>query len=141
MSLLHRLEKGHDDSPDFLFWCPGCKCGHGVWTTRPNNTRGAMWKFDGNMDRPTFQPSLLIKEEWDDCSKVPEEGWTEWKEDPRHKGTIVEGTRSREVRPEFKHLIVPHRKVCHVIVTNGILNYCGDSTHEFAGKSIPMQDF
>lgn len=29
---------------------------------------------------------------------------------------------------------------CHVVVTNGVLNYCGDCRHELAGKSVPMQD-
>lgn len=27
---------------------------------------------------------------------------------------------------------------CHVVVTGGILNYCADSKHELAGKSVPM---
>lgn len=138
MTVLRRCERTEDSHPDYAFFCPGCKCGHAVWVSRSSGPR---WTFNGNMEKPTFKPSLLITHEWDDCSKVPEEGWTDWQENPAHKGTICEGTKSREVKPEFKHLIVHHREVCHVIVTDGILNYCGDSTHEFAGKSIPMQEF
>jgi hypothetical protein len=46
--------------PDFVFWCPGCHCGHGVWTSKPNHL-GAQWIFNGDMVKPTFQPSLLLE--------------------------------------------------------------------------------
>lgn len=45
--------------PDFIFWCPGCRCGHGVWTTKVNSQK-ATWKFNGNMEKPMFEPSILI---------------------------------------------------------------------------------
>ena len=31
---------------------------------------------------------------------------------------------------------IPH--VCHYILTNGILNFCPDSTHALAGKLVPL---
>lgn len=46
--------------PDYIFWCPGCKCGHGVWVSEPNSG-GHRWTFNGDMERPTFQPSLLLE--------------------------------------------------------------------------------
>ncbi len=30
---------------------------------------------------------------------------------------------------------------CHVVVTNGILNYQSECVHSLAGKSVPMQDW
>src|SRR5689334_4923701 len=27
---------------------------------------------------------------------------------------------------------------CHVVITAGVLNYCADSAHALAGKSVPM---
>lgn len=30
---------------------------------------------------------------------------------------------------------------CHSVITNGMINYCGDCTHEYAGKQIPLPDF
>lgn len=65
MSILHRVQplEGHI-SADYVFWCPGCKFGHGVWTTHPNDRTKAMWAFNGNMEKPTFHPSILI--EWGD---------------------------------------------------------------------------
>lgn len=47
--------------PDFLFWCPGCKCSHGVWVSSANGHTGATWGFNGNMDLPTFTPSILCR--------------------------------------------------------------------------------
>ena len=29
---------------------------------------------------------------------------------------------------------------CHVVITNGVLNYQSDCAHSLAGQSVPMQD-
>lgn len=44
---------------DYVFWCPGCGHGHGVWT-RGENSAGAKWTFNGDMERPTFEPSIKV---------------------------------------------------------------------------------
>lgn len=46
--------------PDYMFWCPGCKCYHGVWTTTRNDNH-AIWGFNGDVNKPTFTPSILIQ--------------------------------------------------------------------------------
>lgn len=38
-----------------LFWCPGCKESHYVTTDG-----GGAWTWDGDADRPTFRPSVLV---------------------------------------------------------------------------------
>lgn len=38
---------------------------HGIHTTKPNH-RGAQWAFDGNLQAPTFSPSIHI---WDERDK------------------------------------------------------------------------
>jgi len=43
-------ERKQDVGSYWLFWCPACKCGHGIPTPR--------WGFNGNVDSPTFTPSL-----------------------------------------------------------------------------------
>lgn len=47
--------------------------------------------------------------------------------------------------PSFKHTWtrgddggVEH--VCHYVLTAGVLNFCADSTHALAGKSVPLPD-
>jgi hypothetical protein len=47
-----------ENHPDYIFFCPGCRFGHAVFTTK-RNCRGAQWTFNGNMERPTFSPSIL----------------------------------------------------------------------------------
>jgi hypothetical protein len=57
---LRRMVDADDSLLGYIFHCPGCKSGHAVWTTKPNSL-GAQWTFDGNMERPTFSPSVLAK--------------------------------------------------------------------------------
>lgn len=41
----------------YLHWCPGCEMQHIINTEKPNRL-GAMWQFDGNLEAPTFNPSI-----------------------------------------------------------------------------------
>lgn len=41
------------DDSGWLIFCPACQCGHKF-------DRGR-WTFNGNLERPTFSPSMLIK--------------------------------------------------------------------------------
>jgi hypothetical protein len=31
-------------------------------------------------------------------------------------------------------------EICHYILTDGVLNFCGDCTHSLAGRSVPLPD-
>jgi len=31
--------------------------------------------------------------------------------------------------------------LCHFILTDGVINFCTDSTHPLAGKSVPLPEF
>lgn len=113
----HQPGDGH---ADYLFWCPGCKCCHGVWTSNPNGLTGATWNFNNNLDKPTFQPSILTRhEQWE--PPVTPENLDQWKQKPW---------------PQHK---VSH--VCHLFVTNGMIQFLGDCTHEYKGRTIPMEGF
>jgi hypothetical protein len=59
--VLHRIDPKAiaQGMPDVVFQCPGCNCGHGVWTSKPNHL-GAQWTWNEDMVRPTFSPSLNI---------------------------------------------------------------------------------
>lgn len=50
-----------DNGRWYLIWCPGCGHGHTIPTPR--------WGFNGNHDKPTFTPSLLIFTEAPDTKK------------------------------------------------------------------------
>lgn len=109
-------DQGHAPShADFIFWCPGCKCGHGVWTTK-TNTQSAVWSFNGNLERPTFSPSILIT----------------------YTRDITDDERARILGGEKLH--IPQMR-CHLFVVDGQLQYCPDCTHELAGRTVAMVPF
>ena len=113
--ILHHIANPEGNSPDYLFFCPGCGNAHGVWTTKRNGV-GSVWKFNGSMDKPTFEPSLLVNATRD---ITPEE----------HR-RIMDGEK----------LNIPKVR-CHSYVRNGQIEYLGDCTHALAGKTVPMVAF
>lgn len=97
--------------PDYLFDCPGCKCSHGVWVhTHPN---GSNWTFNGDVDRPTVSPSILVKYPY--FKKIGPDG------------IGILGT-------EYMH-------VCHSFIRDGKIEFLSDCSHEFAGQTIELPDF
>lgn len=57
-----KLREAHPDwmkdhGLSFLHWCPGCKTTHVINVEKPNG-QDALWTFDGNMEAPTFSPSI-----------------------------------------------------------------------------------
>ena len=44
----------------FLFHCPGCKRVHGFYSGRIQEPN---WQFDGNLDKPTIYPSILVNKD------------------------------------------------------------------------------
>ncbi len=56
----------------YSFWCAGCE-GHHMFHTQPHKggryrngkweaADGPVWKFNGDLEKPTFSPSLLVYE-------------------------------------------------------------------------------
>jgi hypothetical protein len=95
------------------FWCPGCKEMHCV---------SSSWSFNGDHDRPTFSPSVLVTSGhyvplfrrgidscW--CTYQAEEG-----EDPA----------------PFKC------QRCHSFVRDGQIQFLSDCTHELVGQTVPL---
>lgn len=90
----------------YSHYCTGCDEMHVLPGT---------WKFDDNLERPTFTPSF------------------------KHEGiqrVFVSGHWTGEWKRDSGGNTIPY--ICHYILTNVILNYCGDTTHSLAGKSIPI---
>jgi len=42
----------------YIIECPGCDCSHLFYTNLSNPK--CNWKFNGDIEKPTFSPSLLI---------------------------------------------------------------------------------
>lgn len=73
-------------------WCPGCKWMHVIYTDPKAQANGHFWRFNGDQQAPTFEPSV--------------------------------------------HLVGQ----CHYFVRGGRIEYCGDSKHELAGRTVDMLD-
>ena len=90
MAKVRELKDVNDKSVGtWKFYCPACKQNH-VYDKR--------WKFNGNVEKPTFTPSLRV---------------------------MIGDTKET---------------LCHLFVTDGKIIYCNDCPHEFAGKTIEMED-
>ena len=97
----------------YYHWCPACLEMHQL----PDS-----WTFNGDLSKPTFQPSFKhtgLMRNKDANGKWIGEGRDAWLYDAEGK---------------------PIPEVCHYILTDGILNFCGDCTHAFAGKSVPLPE-
>ena len=52
------------DGSHFVFICPGCGFGHALWIKQPEgmgDKKYPIWSFNGDLNRPTFSPSLLVR--------------------------------------------------------------------------------
>lgn len=115
--VLHKLakpERGDPrNHPDLMFWCPGCKCDHGIWLDR--------WTWNSSMEKPTFKPSLKITYRTH-VPPVTPENLEEYKRNPWPQ-TMQE-------------------RFCHSVITDGMITFCEDSNaHELSGKTVPLEPF
>jgi hypothetical protein len=72
----------------FVVFCPGCKCGH-HFRTGPGE-----WTFNGDMEKPTVSPSLLLTAPGDPnyrCHSFVRDGMIQFLSDCNHalKGQTV----------------------------------------------------
>lgn len=111
-----------------MFWCPGCEEAHGVWTESPNGLTGAKWSFNGNMERPTFAPSLLVR-----GVKCPAK-------DPE-TNDYKRGEDGKYLLDSQGRLLGARDVVCHTFITDGRIQYLSDCTHKMAGQTVPMEAF
>lgn len=83
--------------------CPGCKAAgaHPMHILTTGADKPARWQFNGDLERPTFTPSLLCRYPW--------------------------GEERREI-------------VCHSFITDGRIQFLGDSTHPLAGQTVDLPD-
>ena len=110
-----KIVRSKHPSPDYEayeFQCPGCEFRH-VYVVKwgdklradyaaSGRTYFPEWKFNGSMETPTFEPSLL--------------------------NTM---TFTGDVKP---------KRICHLYVRKGQIEYLSDCTHKLAGKIVPLPE-
>lgn len=99
------------DKPDVIggynFYCPGCLSAHTFYCNKDYHS--LVWEFNGNTEKPSFTPSLLL--------------YTPETEDPVTKEKI------------------PRKTICHLVMTDGIINFCSDCVHTMKGQSVPLMNW
>lgn len=96
--------------------CPGCK----YWHMLPvDPAQRPSWKFNGDMEKPTFMPSIL-----------------------QRSGHFIPGQTQPPDCPmcNSEHKDFYNCSVCHSFVKDGMIQFLTDSTHDLAGKTVPLPD-
>lgn len=99
-----------------MFWCPGCDEAHMV---RVGSGTGPRWGYNGNPERPTFTPSILVQS----GHYVPGHSgncWCTYNAEHPDRPAPFECT------------------VCHSFVTDGRIQFLGDCTHHLAGQTVDI---
>ena len=60
MAKVKVCDMGGGQSPAWRHWCPGCEMNHVIYTDARSQPNGHKWSFNGDVDRPTFSPSINI---------------------------------------------------------------------------------
>jgi len=97
MALLAKVSNG----PGYLVWCPACEMLHHF---------DDRWTFNGDMEKPTFSPSMLVSMNWTVQGEVDGEG------------------------------NVRQNRRCHSFIRNGVWEFLRDCTHAMAGTNVPLVD-
>lgn len=102
-----------------VWWCPGCDEAHAIQT---GEGQGPRWSWNGDAERPTFTPSVLVRSGHHADGTDPSTCFIcqECRENPSddHRG--------------FKCY------VCHSFVVDGAMQFLGDCTHALAGQTVPI---
>lgn len=72
----------HEDQHGLLFFCPGCGCAHTIKTSANG------WGWNGDVERPTFTPSVLVT--WEAKPNASEK-FKEWRTERRCHSFITDG--------------------------------------------------
>lgn len=147
---------------EMVVFCSGCRRRHDftVEILDPRWRRGdesppPVWGFDGNMELPTFTPSLLCYssvhlcegehgvtecDDYDNCGEkghnigvCQEDGSIDW----HYAGGLPDQSRWAYGHGE-PHTRDPAWGNCHSFLRAGVWDFLGDSAHKLAGQKVPM---
>jgi hypothetical protein len=91
------------------FQCPGCNETHSI---QIGEGSGPRWSWNGDKDKPTFKPSVLVTyDHW-----VP----------PYEFG---------KPKPEHQTQV---KDICHTFITDGQIQFLNDCTHSLAGQTVGL---
>ena len=106
------------------FWCPGCAEAHWIGV---GPGEGPRWGYNGDLDKPTFTPSILVR-------SVRIDGGDAELDRILHSYKL----------PEDRERMLADRRintVCHSFVTDGRIQFLDDSTHALAALTVDLPRF
>lgn len=148
-----------DDSPHPLYrevivWCPGCDQRHHFTVEildpeyrRPNGSPEPVWQWDGNLEQPTFSPSMLAYSTVHLCEGEHEPVVCEDPDNCGEKGHLILNAERGGPTPEPEDRVLghntPHTREpawgnCHSFLRAGVWEFLSDCSHSMAGQNVPM---
>lgn len=115
-----KRDTSQPDKEWYLIDCPGCGHLHSI-AVNPPFGNGAKWTFNGDLEYPTFSPSLLVR--------------TGKHADPNLESHI------KDWPQDEKDAYIKHSTICHSFIRDGNIEFLSDSTHQYAGRTMPLTDF
>jgi hypothetical protein len=119
MSQLSRIFRDllYSDGSKGLSWhCEGCDDRHSI-----KHGPGG-WAWNGNADKPTFTPSVLVRS-GHHATGFTGSCWCTYNAEQVAKGLEPSGYTCN---------------ICHTFITDGMVQFLSDCTHHLAGKTVPM---
>lgn len=98
------------------FDCPGCGQPHGPVVSRPAGSNGPLWQWNGDANRPTFTPSLLVR------------------------GSLPPTQAQVDAYQRGEPLPMPVDFVCHSFITDGRIQFLSDCSHALAGQTVDLPE-
>lgn len=95
-------------------WCP-------AGMEQSPHSRDHRWGFNGDLDRPTFTPSILVRTGHHCGGAYAAQCWC----------NIADRIPGQENDPSMCYL-------CHSFVTDGRIQFLGDCTHALAGQTVDL---
>lgn len=113
----------HDGVQSASFRCPGCGYTHAI-SVAAQHASGKNWGFNGDVSRPTFTPSILVRSGHYAKQDASVEGGC-W---------CVYNREHQDDQSGFEC------GICHSFVTDGRIQFLSDCTHALAGQTVDLPE-
>lgn len=145
-------------------WCPGCDGVHSPTIEvfndykRSDGSPWPVWSFNQNLEKPTFEPSILVYGSVHICRNqhtfwvCPSENGGECEDRSHLMGyELLDGSviapkvhqpvpmGAKKVRVHTSdHPVEPSHGNCHSFLRDGVWEFLPDSAHDLAGQRVPV---
>lgn len=117
----HEVEAGR-----YSFKCPGCGDTHSIPTHKDDLMFAPhKWKFNGDVNKPTFSPSLLVRS---------------GHYAPQYIGDSCWCTYNSKMKAEGKEPVDASCYICHSFIKEGRIQFLNDCTHSLAGQTVELPE-